>query len=182
MEYIGWVGTFFGMMSFLLLAIGKIKKEGLFFLISTAIASFSFFISSYYISNYQAAISNIFFFSFSIIALFGITLKINKIKESSLYLSCSISFFISTFYYLHFNLDNWFYQSIGWIPVISLPMLFLLFTQNKINEFKYFLLNMITNAIFFVHLIYFENYPLASLQVVAFIFALLGLKKTTHNI
>lgn len=182
MGYIGWIGTFFGLLSFSLLAIGKIKKDGLYFLTATTIASFSFLISSYYISNYQAVISNAFFFTFSLIALFGILLKIDNIKEKNLYFFCSIAFLIAIFYYLYLGYDSWIFQSIGWIPVVSLPIIFLLFTQNKINEAKYFLLNMITNVIFFIHLIYFENYPLAILQIASFIFSFVGIKRLKFNI
>lgn len=182
MENIGWIGTFFGLLSFALLSFGKVKKESLFFLISTSIASFSFLISSYYISNYQAVISNVFFFTSSVLALFGIILKIDKIKENTLYYSCLIIFLISSIYYLYFNFENWIFQSLGWIPVVSLPMIFFLFTQNKINEAKYFLLNMITNIIFVIHLVHFNNYPLAILQIVAFIFSFIGIKRLNFNI
>jgi hypothetical protein len=174
MEYIGWVGTFFGIVSFAFLSFGILKKEGKLFPLFSGIASLSFLISSFLISNYQAVISNSFFLLSSILALFGIFIKIEKIKEKMLYILCLCIFIISSLYYIIFTKEIWIFQSLGWIPVISLPMIFFLFTQNKINEIKYYYLNMATNIIFFIHLIYFNNYPLAILQVVAFIFALIG--------
>lgn len=182
MEYIGWVGTFFGMLSFALISFGKIKKEGFLFAFLSSIAAGSFLFSSYLISNYQAVISNIFFLSSSLLALFGIFLNIKNIKESTLYILCLLAFLMSSIYYIFFTKEVWIFHSLGWIPVVSLPMIFFLFTQNKITESKYYLLNMITNIIFFIHLIYFNNTPLAILQIIAFIFAFIGIKRINAKI
>ena len=182
MEYVGWVGTFFGFSSFALISLGIIKKEGFLFSFLSAIASGAFLFSSYLISNYQAVISNVFFLSSSLLALFGIFLNIKNIKESSLYILCLLAFSISSIYYIFFTKEVWIFHSLGWIPVISLPMIFFLFTQNRITEIKYYYLNMITNTIFFIHLIYFNNTPLAILQIISFIFAFIGIKRINSKI
>lgn len=179
---IGWVGTFFGLLSFALISFGKIKKESLIFSLFSSLAAFSFLVSSYLINNYQAVFSNVFFLTAGILAVFGVFLKIESIKEKTLYYSCFIGFIISTFYYLYYTDELWIYHSLGWVAVISLPMIFFLFTQNKITETKYYIFNMTTNLIFFIHLIYFNNIPLAILQVIAFIFAGIGIKRLYFTI
>lgn len=182
LQNIGWIGTFFGLLSFALISFGKIKKESLIFSSFSSLAAFSFLISSYLIDNYQSVFSNLFFLSSGILAMFGVFLKLDKIKEKTLYYSCTISFIASTFYYLLYTDEPFIYHSLGWAAVVSLPMIFFLFTQNKITEIKYYIFNMITNIIFFIHLIYFNNIPLAILQVVALFFGAIGIKRLYFSI
>lgn len=172
--YIGWVGTFFGLLSFGLLSLGLIKKENLIFSLSIVCSSSCFFISSYMIDNYQGMASNVFYFISSLLAVFGIMLNIKQISERMLYTSSLVIFLVASVFYLYTNTTGWFFQSIGWIPVLSAPITFFLITQKKINEMKYFLLNLGINVIFFTHLMYIGNYPIAVTQLVAGAFSIYG--------
>ena len=172
--YIGWVGTFFGLLSFGLLSLGLIKKENLIFSLSIVCSSSCFFISSYMIDNYQGMASNVFYFISSLLAVFGIMLNIKQISERMLYTSSLVIFLVASIFYLYTNATGWFFQSIGWIPVLSAPITFFLITQKKINEMKYFLLNLGINVIFFTHLMYIGNYPIAVTQLVAGAFSIYG--------
>ena len=172
--YIGWVGTFFVLLSFGLLSLGLIKKENLIFSLSIVCSSSCFFISSYMIDNYQGMASNVFYFISSLLAVFGIMLNIKQISERMLYTSSIVIFLVASFFYLYTNTTGWFFQSIGWIPVLSAPITFFLITQKKINEMKYFLLNLGINVIFFTHLMYIGNYPIAVTQLVAGAFSIYG--------
>lgn len=172
--YIGWIGTFFGLLSFGLLSLGFIKKENLIFSLSIVCSSSCFFISSYMIDNYQGMASNVFYFISSVLAVCGVFLNVKQITERMLYTASIVIFIMASFFYLYTNTTGWFFQSIGWIPVLSAPMTFFLITQKKINEMKYFILNLGINAIFFTHLMYIGNYPIAVTQLVAGAFSIYG--------
>jgi hypothetical protein len=171
---IGWIGTFFGLMSFGLLSLGIIKKEQIIFSLSIVCSSSCFFISSYFLHNYQGMASNVFYFLSSVLAVCGIFINIQHITERMLYVSSILIFIIASFFYLYTHTHGWFFQSIGWVPVLAAPMTFFLITQRKIDEMKYFLLNLMINIVFFTHLIYIGNYPIAVTQLVAAAFAIYG--------
>lgn len=171
---IGWVGTFFGLLSFGLLSLGVIKKEHLIFSLAIVCSSTCFFISSYMIDNYQGMGSNVFYFVSSVLGVFGIVLNIKQITERMLYITSIIIFVVAAFFYLYTNTTGWFFQTIGWIPVIAAPMTFFLITQHKIDEMKYFILNLGISIIFFTHLMYIGNYPIAVTQLVAGAFSIYG--------
>lgn len=172
--YIGWIGTFFGLLSFGLLSFGLIKKENVLFSLAVVCSSSCFFISSFMIDNYQGMASNVFYFISSILGVFGIVLKIKHITENMLYMLSSIIFVLASIFYLSYETAGWFYQSIGWIPVLAAPMTFFLITQQKIDEMKYFILNFGVSVIFCVHLLYIGNYPIAVTQLVASAFSIYG--------
>lgn len=171
---IGWIGTFFGLLSFGLLSLGFIKKEQLIFSLSIVCSSTCFFISSYMIDNYQGMGSNIFYFTSSVLAVCGIFLNIKYVTEKMLYMTSVAIFIIASSFYLYSHTEGWFFQSIGWIPVLAAPMTFFLITQHKINEMKYFIINLVLNVIFFIHLMYIGNYPIAVTQLVAGFFSVYG--------
>lgn len=176
-EYIGWIGTFLGFFSFALLALGKIKNTHWFFSGCILVSSIIFFYTSYLIQNYQSIFTNLFFIVSSFLALIGITLKARWLSKPILYGTCLFVFLLSSSYYIILNTNDWFMQSIGWVPVFSFPFIFFLYTQHKITEFNYYLLNMSSNILFSVHLFYMNNYPFLALQILAFSFALMGLFK-----
>jgi len=172
--YIGWIGTFFGLLSFGLLSLGFIKKENVIFSLAVVCSSSCFFISSYMIDNYQGMASNVFYFISSVLGVFGIVLRIKHITENMLYLLSLIIFILASTFYLYNNTNGWFYESIGWIPVLAAPMTFFLITQQKIDEIKYFILNFGVSVIFCAHLLYIGNYPIAVTQLVAALFSIYG--------
>lgn len=180
-QYIGWVGTFFGLLSFSLLSFGFIKKEHILFSLFVVFSSSSFLISSYNIDNYQGVAANIFFFISSILAVFGISLRMKHATEFILYLGSILVFVITSYFYIKAGTNGWIFQSMGWVPVFMAPMIFFLYTQHKINEFKYYLQNLIANIIFCIHLLYIENYPLAICQLVAGLLCIYGLIRLRIN-
>jgi len=126
------------------------------------------------IDNYQGMGSNVFYFVSSVLGVFGIVLNIKQITEKMLYITSIIIFVFAAFFYLYTNTTGWFFQTIGWIPVIAAPMTFFLITQHKIDEIKYFILNLGISIIFFTHLMYIGNYPIAVSQLVAGAFSIYG--------
>jgi hypothetical protein len=126
------------------------------------------------IDNYQGMGSNVFYFISSVLGVFGIVLKIKQITEKMLYLSSIVIFMIASIFYIYSNTTGWFYQSIGWIPVLAAPMTFFLITQHKINEMKYFILNLGISVVFLTHLMYIGNYPIAVTQLVGGAFSIYG--------
>lgn len=171
---IGWIGTFFGLLSFGLLSLGIIKKENLIFSLAIVCSSICFFISSYMMDNYQGMGSNVFYFISSVLGVFGIVLNIKQVTEKMLYVSSIFIFLVAACFYLYANTAGWFFQTIGWIPVLAAPMTFFLITQHKINEMKYFILNLGISIIFFTHLMYIGNYPIAVTQLVGGAFSIYG--------
>ncbi len=177
LNYIGWLSSFIAIFSSLFLSIGLIKKESLLFSFSMFLASIIFIITSFNISNYQAVVSNTFFAFFSLISLMGIFLKFKFVNLNMMFISSSIVFLASSFNYFNLNNFNWIIQSIGWIPVVFMPFTFLLFTQNKISNKKYFKLNSVSHSVFFIHLFFVGNYPVAALQIVSLLISIFGLYK-----
>lgn len=176
-NYIGWLGSFIAILSSLLLSFGFIKKESIVFSVSMFLASIIFVITSFNISNYQAVISNTFFAFFSLISLMGILLKFKFINLNTMFITGLLALIISSYNYFSLNDFNWIIQSIGWIPVVFMPFTFLLFTQNKISNKKYFKLNSVSHSVFFIHLFFVGNYPVATLQIVSLIISIFGLAK-----
>lgn len=172
MQYIGWVGTFFGLLSFCLLSVGILKQNSKLFSASIIISSSCFFVSSLIIENYQGVAANIFYFISSCLAVCGVILNFKFINEKIFYIVNILIFIISSLSYIN-NVD-WIFQSVGWICVFSLPMAFFMFTQNKITPIKFFYLNAGINLLFVTHFFYYENYPLAVCQFVALIFSIYG--------
>ena len=123
-EYIGWIGTFLGFFSFALLALGKIKNTHWFFSGCILVSSIIFFYTSYLIQNYQSIFTNLFFIVSSFLALIGITLKARWLSKPILYGTCLFVFLLSSSYYIILNTNDWFMQSIGWVPVFSFPFIF----------------------------------------------------------
>lgn len=158
MLYIGWIGTFLAITASILISVGTIKKEHWFFSVSMFVASIIFIISSLMIENIQSAISNGFFVLSSILAMFGIILKSKFVSLKNMFIVSSIGFLGSAIYYIHSDNPIWFFQSLGWIPVFTLPFTFMLFTQSKMTEKQYFTCNIFTHSVFFAHLIAVNNY------------------------
>ncbi len=180
MQYIGWIGTFFGLLSFCLLSLGYIKQESKLFSLSVVISSSCFFISSYLIENYQGVIANIFYFISSILALMGITLSLKKITEKNFYLIVLLILLMSSLFYIQ-NYNDWIFQSIGWVAVFSAPMAFFMLTQNKITPLKFFYFNIGINVLFVIHFFYYLNYPLGVCQLVALLFSLYGVLRIIRS-
>lgn len=179
MQHIGWIGTFFGLLSFCLLSLGYLRQDSKLFSLSVIISSSCFFTSSYIINNYQGVFANIFYFTSSVLAFFGIALSIKFVTEKIFYIIALLIFAVSCLFYIADS--DVIFQSIGWVCVFSLPMAFFMLTQNKINQFKFFYLNTGINILFVTHFIYYENYPLAVCQFVALIFSLYGCIRLVSN-
>lgn len=179
MQYIGWVGTFFGLLSFCLLSLGLLKQESKLFSASIVISSSCFFTSSLMISNYQGVAANIFYFISSCLAVGGIVLHLKWVNEKIFYTIGTLIFVVAALIYLPNN--DWLFQSIGWVCVFSLPMAFFMFTQNKITQLKFFYLNTGINILFVTHFLYYHNYPLAVCQVVALIFSIYGFLRILYK-
>lgn len=177
MLYIGWIGTALAISASVMIAVGMIKKDHWFFSSAMFLASVIFVISSFIMDNIQSVISNSFFIISSLLAMLGIILNFKFVSIKNMII-IALSFFIfSAIYYININKVDWFIQSIGWIPVITLPFSFMLFTQSKISEQTYFVSNIFTHITFFTHLMFVNNYPIAVLQVVCFMISLIGLSR-----
>lgn len=182
MFYVGWVGTILAISASIFISIGLIKKEHWFFSVSMFVASIIFIISSLMIENIQSAISNGFFVLSSILAMFGIVFKFKFVSLKNMIILSLIGFIVSAIYYIQNYNPIWLFQSLGWVPVFTLPFTFMLFTQSKITDKQYFSCNIITHSVFFVHLVAVHNYPIAVLQIVCFVIALIGLLRVLNSV
>lgn len=176
-QYIGWLGTFFGFLSFALLTLGKIDNKHWCFSGGIFLSSLIFLFTGFLIESYQAISSNLFFIISSGLSLIGIIIRAKWISVRFFYLFSILVFLISSIIYLFLDNTNWLINSIGWIPVFTFPMNFFLYTQSKITELRYYIFNMSSNIIFSVYLFYIDNYSFLALQVLAFFFGLIGLYK-----
>lgn len=177
MIFVSWFASFIAILASVLISFGTIKKDHWFFSTSMLIASVIFMISSLMIENIQSVISNGFFIVSSLLAILGITLNFKFISLQNMILISLFAFIGAVTNYISNDVTGWFFQSIGWIPVITLPFAFMLFTQHKISEKTFFISNLLTHIVFFTHLMYVGNYPIAVLQVVCGAIAICGVSR-----
>lgn len=180
-QYIGWLGTFFGFLSFALLTLGKIDNKHWCFSGGILVSSIIFLFTGFILESYQAISSNLFFIISSGLSLIGIIIQAKWISIRFFYLFSIAVFLTSSGFYLLSGQSNWFINSLGWIPVFTFPMNFFLYTQSKITELRYYLFNMFSNILFSVYLFYIDNYSFLALQILAFCFALIGIYKLNKD-
>lgn len=177
MIVISWFGSFIAILASVLISLGTIKKEHWFFSTAMLVASVIFMVSSLMIENIQSVISNGLFILSSLLAVLGVTLNFKFISFKNMMFISLFTFVSAVANYIVNDVSAWFFQSIGWIPVVTLPFTFMLFTQHKISEKMFFMSNLLTHIVFFAHLMYVGNYPIATLQIVCGVIALLGVSR-----
>lgn len=171
---IGWLSTFLAFSAYFGVSIGKLKNTSFLLLFLNLIASIGFVIQGYSISNYSAVVQNIFFVTFSLFGILKIYIKIKSFNLNLLLISI-LSIFIFSFLFYYQKSNDWIFFVIGWPCVVSIVGAFILYSQLKINTKIYFLINIIANVVFTIHLVHFHNYQFAALQILSFFMGIYGI-------
>ena len=180
LDIIAWMATFFAFSAYVGVSLGFLDNKSKLFLVSMLFSSVGFILHALNINNYSAVVQNLFFFTFAFLGLINIYINFSWFNKKSLYFLTIFSVLASCLYY-EFHQTEWIFYVMGWPAVCIIVGAFVLYAQCLIDNKEYLQLNVLGNVFLSIHLIYFENYPFAALQVFAFFMGAYGLKKIKRN-
>jgi hypothetical protein len=172
---IGWLGTAFIVMSYLLISSGHSHARDPKYLLLILAGSTSIIYGSLSLGAAQPIVFNSFFFTFAVLALIG--MKLPKIKGglTLLMISAIVAGAVQWFSTLHLI------GALGTASVVLFVFGFLLFTQGLIKE-KYFYINNLTaNFLYVGVLIETNNWSSVGIVAVTTAAAIYGLMRVFYD-
>lgn len=179
-DMLAWVATTLAFCAYIGVSIGKLDNASRIFLGANFIASVIYISHALTLDNYSAIAQNLFFGTFAFLGLLKIYINLSWFNIKLLIVIIPASIIISTLMQ-DLNGYYWIYEVIGWPAVCSIVGAFVLYTQRKITTEHYFILNIIGNVFLAIHLIYFNNYQFAALQILCFFMGAYGLYKNYNS-
>lgn len=177
-ELIGWVGSIIYILSYLLIAYNLIPKGKLYYLLNK-IAAILVIIISVYKNTYQPIVINTIWLYISYLGYYKKEIQVSFLNKYIMY-SVSVLFFITTFFFLLIDYKLAF-DILAWFSVFSFSISYFLYSMNEIKEKIFHFYNFLAAISLIPKMLLFDNYQVASLELLWGFFALMAYVRSSKN-
>jgi len=177
-----WLSPIFYTLSYVLLSLGIVHKDKIYFIMNI-VASLSSMASSFYFDITQTIFSSTIWLVITLLALLKKELKLSYLKKWMFYFSVFSSIVVS--YFLIGELIEYrLLQSLGYSTVIIFTFIYFLFLNQKIEEHEFHLWNFLASIVMII-IIFLKpeiSYPLLAGYVFWGLAGLYGFVKTFYSL
>lgn len=179
LELFFWLSPIFYTLSYVLLSMGKIKKEKPYFLMNV-IGAIAGMAAGYYTNVIQTFWASGIWLIISILALVKIEFQLKFIKKWMFYVIVLIVIII-TYIYLNETVENRLLQAMGNSTVVVFSLMYFLFLNEKMAEMEFHFWNMLASIVMLIISYQNDSWAIFTMYVFWSSGALYGLVKTTKR-